>query len=119
MMLHFAEGLPHNNFKKLQFSQYGLKYCVTGFVQYRNDPDHFVTWIQRVKGNIFITKFIKIQNIINCTSEEVFISLGTTCDRSVGFSTNKTDDIAEILLKVALNTIHTLGTKHRFSSPKQ
>jgi len=37
----------------------------------------------------------------------MWLSLSVTCDRSVVFSTNKTDrhDITEILLKVALNTI--------------
>ncbi|CAC5371185.1 USPL1 [Mytilus coruscus] len=51
LLLHFSEGLPHNNFKKLEFWHNGLKYSVTGFVQYRNDPDHFVTWIRRFKDN--------------------------------------------------------------------
>ncbi|XP_063418225.1 SUMO-specific isopeptidase USPL1-like [Mytilus trossulus] len=51
LLLHFSEGLPHNNFKKLEFWHTALKYSVTGFVQYRNDPDHFVTWIRRIKDN--------------------------------------------------------------------
>ncbi|XP_052086296.1 uncharacterized protein LOC127723635 isoform X2 [Mytilus californianus] len=51
LLLHFSEGLPHNNFKKLEFWHNSLKYSVTGFVQYRNDPDHFVTWIRRFKDN--------------------------------------------------------------------
>ena len=38
----------------------------------------------------------------------VFVCLSVTCDRSVFFSTNKTDrhDITEILLKVVFNTIN-------------
>ena len=38
----------------------------------------------------------------------VFFCLSVTCNRSVVFSTNKTDhhDITEILLKVVFNTIH-------------
>ena len=38
-----------------------------------------------------------------------------TCDRSVVFSTNKTDrnDITEILLKVALNTINQIKPSDR------
>ncbi|XP_071141325.1 uncharacterized protein [Mytilus edulis] len=51
LLLHFSEGLPHNNLKKLEFWHNSLKYSVTGFVQYRNDPDHFVTWIRRIKDN--------------------------------------------------------------------
>jgi hypothetical protein len=42
--------------------------------------------------------------------------LSVTCSRSVVFSTNKSDnhDIAEILLKVALNTMTLTHLRHRF-----
>jgi hypothetical protein len=43
-----------------------------------------------------------------------------TCDRSVVFSTNKTDchDIAEVLLKVALDTINQTKPKPIIGFPK-
>ena len=45
--------------------------------------------------------------------EHYVISLSVTSDRSVIFSTNKTDshDITDILLKVALNTINKQTNK--------
>jgi hypothetical protein len=48
-------------------------------------------------------------------------SLSVTCDRSVVFSTNKTDhhDITEILLKVALNTINHQIYIPQKSSPQK
>ena len=47
----------------------------------------------------------RISIMVRCTT--LCDSLSATCDRSVVFSTNKTDrhDITEILLKVALNTV--------------
>ena len=52
--------------------------------------------------------WVRILFIARCTRYNImWQSLSVTCDRSVVFSTIKTDchDIAEILLKVVLNTI--------------
>lgn len=70
LLLHFSEGLPHNNLKKLEFWHNSLKYSVTGFVQYRNDPDHFVTWIRRIKG-IYV-KIASSNGISSLTKHELF-----------------------------------------------
>ena len=50
VMMHFVEGLPTNDISSLDFSFHGNRYSVTGLVQYRNDPDHFVTWIKDDTG---------------------------------------------------------------------
>jgi hypothetical protein len=59
--------------------------------------------------------------------QHIVINLSLTCDRSVVFqaipvsSTNKTDsdDITEILLKVALNTINQTKPKLRIKDCEQ
>ena len=50
LLLHFTEGLPHNNWKKLDFDHQGYVYTVTGVVQYMNSPDHFIAWLRDPKG---------------------------------------------------------------------
>ena len=49
LLLHFTQGIPHNNFKELEFEFEG-QYSVTGVVQYKNNPDHFVTYIRNGLG---------------------------------------------------------------------
>ena len=45
-MMHFVQGLPDAAFKSSQmFEVDGAVYYMTGLVQYRNKPDHFVAWI--------------------------------------------------------------------------
>ncbi|NXI49591.1 USPL1 isopeptidase, partial [Chloroceryle aenea] len=43
-MLHFVEGLPHNNLKNYSFQFEGDTYQVTSTVQYQIDKKHFITW---------------------------------------------------------------------------
>ena len=46
LMMHFVQGLPDAAFKSSQmFEVDGAVYYMTGLVQYRNKPDHFVAWI--------------------------------------------------------------------------
>uniref|UniRef100_K7FKB7 Ubiquitin specific peptidase like 1 n=1 Tax=Pelodiscus sinensis TaxID=13735 RepID=K7FKB7_PELSI len=43
-MLHFVEGLPHNDLKKYSFQFEGDFYETTAVIQYQQDPTHFKTW---------------------------------------------------------------------------
>ncbi|XP_054020532.1 SUMO-specific isopeptidase USPL1 [Dryobates pubescens] len=44
LMLHFVEGLPHNNLKKYSFQFEEDTYQITSIVQYQTDKKHFITW---------------------------------------------------------------------------
>lgn len=54
LMLHFQEGLPHNRFSGYDFKHAGQQYKVTGVIQFRNDPDHFITWIRNPNGELWM-----------------------------------------------------------------
>lgn len=43
-MLHFVEGLPHNNLKNYSFQFEEDTYQITSIVQYQTDKKHFITW---------------------------------------------------------------------------
>ena len=51
MLVHFTEGLPHTNWKKLEFGHDGNVYTVTAVVQYTSNPDHFIAWLRNPTGN--------------------------------------------------------------------
>ncbi|KAM6100228.1 SUMO-specific isopeptidase USPL1 isoform 2-T4 [Theristicus caerulescens] len=44
LMLHFVEGLPHNNLKNYSFRFEDDTYQITSIVQYQTDKKHFITW---------------------------------------------------------------------------
>ncbi|NWR71657.1 USPL1 isopeptidase, partial [Centropus unirufus] len=44
LMLHFVEGLPHNNLKEYSFRFEEDTYEITSIVQYQTDKKHFITW---------------------------------------------------------------------------
>ncbi|KAM7179907.1 SUMO-specific isopeptidase USPL1 isoform 2-T3 [Macrochelys suwanniensis] len=44
-MIHFIEGLPHNELKNYSFQFEGDFYQITAVIQYQQDPKHFKTWI--------------------------------------------------------------------------
>ncbi|XP_076220415.1 SUMO-specific isopeptidase USPL1 isoform X1 [Aptenodytes patagonicus] len=44
LMLHFVEGLPHNNVKNYSFQFEEDTYQITAIVQYQTDKKHFITW---------------------------------------------------------------------------
>ncbi|XP_074842206.1 SUMO-specific isopeptidase USPL1 isoform X2 [Carettochelys insculpta] len=44
LMMHFVEGLPHNNLKNYSFQFEGDLYQITAIIQYQQDPKHFKTW---------------------------------------------------------------------------
>ncbi|NXT01761.1 USPL1 isopeptidase, partial [Jacana jacana] len=44
LMLHFVEGLPHNNLKEYSFRFEEDTYQITSIVQYQTDKKHFITW---------------------------------------------------------------------------
>ncbi|KAL3888434.1 hypothetical protein ACJMK2_000801 [Sinanodonta woodiana] len=46
LVMHFAEGLPHNNLTALDLQFQGDYYKVKGVVRYTNNPDHFTAWIR-------------------------------------------------------------------------
>ncbi|NXY64203.1 USPL1 isopeptidase, partial [Callaeas wilsoni] len=44
LMLHFVEGLPHNNLEKYSFQFEENTYQITSVVQYQTDKKHFISW---------------------------------------------------------------------------
>ncbi|NXR68952.1 USPL1 isopeptidase, partial [Rhadina sibilatrix] len=44
LMLHFVEGLPHNNLEKYLFQFEEDTYQITSVVQYQTDKKHFISW---------------------------------------------------------------------------
>ncbi|NXE32056.1 USPL1 isopeptidase, partial [Ptilorrhoa leucosticta] len=44
LMLHFVEGLPHNNLEKYSFQFEEDTYQITSIVQYQTDKKHFISW---------------------------------------------------------------------------
>ncbi|NWT53161.1 USPL1 isopeptidase, partial [Erythrocercus mccallii] len=44
LMLHFMEGLPHNNLEKYSFQFEEDTYQITSVVQYQTDKKHFISW---------------------------------------------------------------------------
>ncbi|NWW18489.1 USPL1 isopeptidase, partial [Falcunculus frontatus] len=44
LMLHFVEGLPHNNLEKYLFQFEEDTYQITSIVQYQTDKKHFISW---------------------------------------------------------------------------
>ncbi|NXL52969.1 USPL1 isopeptidase, partial [Podilymbus podiceps] len=44
LMLHFVEGLPHNNLKNYSFQFEEDSYQITSVVQYQTNKQHFITW---------------------------------------------------------------------------
>ncbi|XP_030324750.1 SUMO-specific isopeptidase USPL1 isoform X2 [Calypte anna] len=44
LMLHFVEGLPHNNLRSYSFQFGDNCYQITSIVQYQTDKKHFITW---------------------------------------------------------------------------
>ena len=55
-MLHFVEGLPHNDLQRYSFNSEGCLYQVTSVIQYQAN-NHFVTWILDADGkclNVFL-----------------------------------------------------------------
>lgn len=49
-MLHFVEGLPHNNLQHYSFLFEGCLYQITSVIQYYAN-NHFITWILCVDGS--------------------------------------------------------------------
>ncbi|NXB53882.1 USPL1 isopeptidase, partial [Leucopsar rothschildi] len=44
LVLHFVEGLPHNNLEKYSFQFEDDTYQITSVVQYQTDKKHFISW---------------------------------------------------------------------------
>ncbi|XP_050760919.1 SUMO-specific isopeptidase USPL1 isoform X1 [Gymnogyps californianus] len=51
LMLHFVEGLPHNNLKNYSFQFEEDTYQITSIVQYQTDKKHFITWSLNPDGS--------------------------------------------------------------------
>ncbi|XP_045700890.1 SUMO-specific isopeptidase USPL1 [Phyllostomus hastatus] len=49
-MLHFVEGLPHNNLQYYSFQFEGCLYQITSVIQYHAN-NHFITWILDADGS--------------------------------------------------------------------
>ncbi|KAJ7411342.1 SUMO-specific isopeptidase USPL1 [Pitangus sulphuratus] len=50
LMLHFVEGLPHNNLKKYSFQFEEDTYQITSVIQYQTDKKHFIAWCLNPDG---------------------------------------------------------------------
>ncbi|KFZ47796.1 SUMO-specific isopeptidase USPL1, partial [Antrostomus carolinensis] len=50
LMLHFVEGLPHNNLKNYSFRFEEDTYQITSIVQYQTDKKHFIAWSLNPEG---------------------------------------------------------------------
>uniref|UniRef100_A0A8C3X1B5 Ubiquitin specific peptidase like 1 n=1 Tax=Catagonus wagneri TaxID=51154 RepID=A0A8C3X1B5_9CETA len=48
-MLHFVEGLPHNDLQRYAFHSEGCLYQITSVIQYQAN-NHFITWILDADG---------------------------------------------------------------------
>ncbi|NWV10473.1 USPL1 isopeptidase, partial [Ptilonorhynchus violaceus] len=44
LMLHFVEGLPHNNLEEYSFQFEEDTYQITSIVQFQTDKKHFISW---------------------------------------------------------------------------
>ncbi|KAM4682784.1 SUMO-specific isopeptidase USPL1 isoform 3-T3 [Amazona ochrocephala] len=51
LMLHFVEGLPHNNLENYSFQFEENTYEITSVVQYQTDKQHFITWSLNSDGS--------------------------------------------------------------------
>ncbi|NXY48633.1 USPL1 isopeptidase, partial [Ceuthmochares aereus] len=51
LMLHFVEGLPHNELKNYSFQFEESTYEISSVVQYQTDKKHFITWSLNPDGN--------------------------------------------------------------------
>ncbi|NXW48688.1 USPL1 isopeptidase, partial [Nyctiprogne leucopyga] len=50
LMLHFVEGLPHNNLKNYSFQFEEDTYQITSIVQYQTEKKHFIAWSLNPEG---------------------------------------------------------------------
>ncbi|NXI93595.1 USPL1 isopeptidase, partial [Psophia crepitans] len=50
LILHFVEGLPHNNLMSYSFQFEDNTYQITSIVQYQADKQHFITWSLNTDG---------------------------------------------------------------------
>ena len=48
--VHFLNGILNEDIQDLDFEEGGVKYAVTGVIQYKNNPDHFVCWLREPVG---------------------------------------------------------------------
>ncbi|XP_053704087.1 SUMO-specific isopeptidase USPL1 [Synchiropus splendidus] len=49
--LHFVEGLPQNEVSVYDFNFKGKHYTITSVIQFKQDLQHFVTWIHQSEGS--------------------------------------------------------------------
>ena len=69
IMMHFVEGLPNSmTWSSLDFTQGGRMFKVTGAVQFKTHPDHFVAWLRdpvckyhkRIEARVSSAKFAEL-----------------------------------------------------------
>ena len=51
VLLHFEQGLRLDSFQDLSFKGENDHYIMTQFIQYKQNPDHFIGWTREPKGN--------------------------------------------------------------------
>ena len=97
--MHFTEGLPHSNWKKLDFDHHGNVYTVTGVVQYTNNPDHFIAWLRNPTGNLVL--FIFMPRHLPSEIFSVHLSIHQHIQHSCPLHTS--DTIRDIFMKFHTN----------------
>jgi len=50
LLVHFVEGLCDPVLTNYDFQFGALTYAVTGLIQYKGTPDHFIAWIRDVRS---------------------------------------------------------------------
>ncbi|XP_033097793.1 uncharacterized protein LOC117101813 [Anneissia japonica] len=54
VMMHFVNGLPHNNLDRLEMFVDGDHYKLIAIMQYKQAPKHFVAWMRENNENLWI-----------------------------------------------------------------
>uniref|UniRef100_A0AAR2KME5 USP domain-containing protein n=1 Tax=Pygocentrus nattereri TaxID=42514 RepID=A0AAR2KME5_PYGNA len=64
LALHFVEGLPRRDISRYSFDFQGTHYAIKTIIQYNEQLEHFVTWIQQPDGSWLEFDDLKYPNCI-------------------------------------------------------
>ena len=53
LIVHFVEGLPGGQLSNYDFQFDAATYAVTGLIQRKNSPNHFIAWIRDVSSKYY------------------------------------------------------------------
>ncbi|KAL7848218.1 hypothetical protein AOLI_G00229360 [Acnodon oligacanthus] len=65
LALHFVEGLPRRDLSRYSFDFQGTHYAIKTIIQYNEQLEHFVTWIQQPDGSWLEFDDLKYPNCVN------------------------------------------------------